>query len=176
MLKGKKIVLTAVSKSSLEKFMNWRNEPELRKYFREHREINEDMQLAWYENKVLKDPNQVNFEIREKERNKLIGHCGLYYIDWVHRHAEFGIYVGDQNYRNGGFGSDSLRTLIKYGFEDLNLNKIWCEVYANNSAIDVYEGIGFALEGVQRQHYFNEGKYWDSMILSMLREEWRNNE
>ena len=175
MLRGKKTILTAVSQESLKQLMDWRNEPELRKYFREHREINETMQQAWYENKVLKDPNQVNFEIRTKDNN-LIGHCGLYYIDWVHRHAEFGIYIGDKNYRNGGYGSDSLRTLIKYGFEDLNLNKIWCEVYDNNAAIDVYEGIGFALEGVQRQHYFNEGRYWNSNILSMLREEWETNE
>lgn len=173
MLRGKKTILTAVSQESLKQLMDWRNEPELRKYFREYREINETMQQAWYENKVLKDPNQVNFEIRTKDNN-LIGHCGLYYIDWVHRHAEFGIYIGDKNYRNGGYGSDSLRTLIKYGFEDLNLNKIWCEVYDNNAAIDVYEGIGFALEGVQRQHYFNEGRYWNSNILSMLREEWEN--
>lgn len=175
MLRGKKTILTAVSQESLKQLMDWRNEPELRKYFREYREINETMQQAWYENKVLKDPNQVNFEIRTKDNN-LIGHCGLYYIDWVHRHAEFGIYIGDKNYRNGGYGSDSLRTLIKYGFEDLNLNKIWCEVYDNNAAIDVYEGIGFALEGVQRQHYFNEGRYWNSNILSMLREEWETNE
>jgi UDP-4-amino-4,6-dideoxy-N-acetyl-beta-L-altrosamine N-acetyltransferase len=175
-LKGKKTVLTAVKRDSLEQLMNWRNEPELRKYFREYREINEHMQQSWYENRVLKDPNQVNFEIREKEGNELIGHCGLYYIDWVSRHAEFGIYVGDQNYRNGGYGSDSLRTLIKYGFQDLNLNKIWCEVYANNNALGVYERLGFVLEGVQRQHYFNEGKYWDSRILSLLKTEWENNE
>ena len=86
MLRGKKTILTAVSQESLKQLMDWRNEPELRKYFREYREINETMQQAWYENKVLKDPNQVNFEIRTKDNN-LIGHCGLYYIDWVHRHA-----------------------------------------------------------------------------------------
>ena len=34
--------------------------------------------------------------------------------------GEFGIYIGDDDYRSGGFGSDALRTLIKYGFEDLN--------------------------------------------------------
>ena len=176
MLKGKKTLLTAVSRDSLKQFMDWRNQPELRKYFREHKELNEDMQNSWYENRVLKDPNQVNFEIRTKKDNNLIGHCGLYYISWIHRHAEFGIYVGDEKYRNGGYGSDALRTLIKYGFEDLNLNKIWCEVYSNNAALSVYERLGFVMEGVQRQHYFNEGKYWDSKILSMLKEEWTTNE
>ena len=112
MLKGKKVYLSPVEKSSLEQMRNWRNEPELRKYFREYREINTDMQLKWYETKVLSDPNQVNFEIHNSENNELIGHCGLYYINWIHRHAEFGIYVGDYNFRSGGYGSDALRVLI----------------------------------------------------------------
>ena len=56
---------------------------------------------------------------------------------------------------------------------DLNLNKIWCEVYSNNDAIDVYRHIGFVDEGCLRQNYFNEGQYWDSCLMSMLREEYR---
>ncbi len=169
MLKGKKVNLRAVEKESIEQFRQWRNRPELRKYFREYRELSSTMQNAWYENRVLSDDKQVNFEIRFKDA--LVGHCGLYYIDWIHRHAEFGIYIGDDSFRSGGFGSDALRTLVKYGFNDLNLNKIWCEVYTNNDALDVYRHIGFKDEGVLRQHYYNEGQYWDSTMLSMLKSE-----
>lgn len=169
MLKGKKVNLRAVEKDSIEQFRQWRNRPELRRYFREYRELSSTMQNAWYENRVLSDDKQVNFEIRFKDT--LIGHCGLYYIDWIHRHAEFGIYIGDDSFRSGGFGSDALRTLVKYGFNDLNLNKIWCEVYTNNDALDIYRHIGFTDEGVLRQHYYNEGKYWDSTMLSMLKSE-----
>tara|TARA_Y100000296_G_scaffold34805_1_gene40368 strand:+ start:10238 stop:10687 length:450 start_codon:yes stop_codon:yes gene_type:complete len=145
--------------------------PELRKYFREYRELSTTMQDAWYE-KILIDKEQVNFEIRALKNDRLIGCCGLHYIDWVHRHAEFGIYIGVDKYRNGDNGSDALRTLIKFGFEDLNLNRIWCEVYENNSALDVYRHIGFKDEGTLRQTYYNEGRYWDSHLLSMLREEY----
>ena len=171
MLEGKKINLKAVEKESIEQLRQWRNEPRLKKYFREYRELSKTMQAAWYENKVLGDDRQVNFEIRSKEEDLLIGHCGLYYINWIHRHAEFGIYVGDTAFRSGGFGSDALRTLVKYGFNDLNLNKIWCEVYTNNDALAVYEHIGFKYEGTLRQHYYNEGRYWDSTMLSMLKED-----
>jgi len=152
---------------------NWRNQPELRKYFRMAKEISKDMQEEWYTKSVMSDQYQVNFEIHESEGNALIGHCGLYYIDWIHRHAEFGIYVGDMQYRSGGYGSDALRTLVKYGFNDLNLNKIWCEVYTNNDALAVYEHLGFQYEGTLRQNYYNEGKYWDSTVLSMLKSEFQ---
>ena len=99
MLKGKKIFLSAVDKESIEQMRCWRNIPELRKYFREYREISKEMQEKWY-NKQEKDAFQVNFEIHDLETKQLIGHCGLYYISWISRHAEFGIYIGDQKFRN----------------------------------------------------------------------------
>jgi len=172
MIKGKKIKLTKVERENIEQLREWRNNPELRKYFREHKELNKDNQINWFESKVLGDPNQYNFEVRNNDNNKLIGHCGLYYINWVSRTAEFGIYIGDMEYREGGYGSDTLRTLINYGFNDLNMNRIWCEVWDNNAALDVYKHIGFVYEGKLRETYFNEGKYWDAHLLGMLKSEY----
>lgn len=172
MIIGKEIKLVKVERENIEQLREWRNNPELRKYFREYRLINKENQIKWFEKVVLNDPTSYNFEIRYKVNNKLIGHCGLHYINWVMRTGEFGIYIGDNDYRNGGFGSDALRTLIKYGFEDLNLNRIWCEVYDNNAALEVYKHIGFVYEGKMRENYYSEGKYWDSHILGMLKKEY----
>lgn len=171
MLKNKKVILESVNHCDIKKFQAWRNNPELRKYFREYREISDDMQEAWF-SKISQDKNQINFSIKEKGTKKLIGHCGLYYISWTNRTAEFGIYIGDFEYRGKGFGSDALRMLCKYGFEELNLNRIWCEVYSNNKSLDMYRHIGFKDEGVLRQTYYSSGKYWDSYILSMLKNEY----
>ena len=49
----------------------------------------------------------------------------LYYINWISRTTEFGIYIGDMDYREGGYGSETLRTLIGYGFNDLNMKYIY---------------------------------------------------
>lgn len=175
MILGKKCYLTGVQRESIEQLRTWRNNPELRKYFRTHREITKVMQDDWYENRVHNNPNQYDFEIHDSDTKKLIGHTGLYYIDWQARKAEFAIYVGDMSMRGKGIGSDALRTLIKYGFEELNLNKIWCEVYSNNKAIDIYRKIGFIDEGVLRQNVFKNGKYLDGYVMSLLREEWIEN-
>jgi len=174
MIKGKKVFLTAVEKENLEQLREWRNDPELRRYFREYKELSSEMQKRWYENRVLGDPDQVNFEIHDKDSKKLIGHCGLYYIEWMHQHAEFGIYIGEESFRSRGYGSDTLRTLVRYGFEQLNLNRIWCEVYDNNTSIEMYRHIGFKDEGILRQKVFKDGKYLDAYVLSMLREEYHN--
>ena len=172
MIKGKKIYLCAVEESSLEQLRGWRNNPELRQYFREQREISSTMQQDWFNNRVVNNSNQVDFEIHDQETGKLLGHCGLYYINWINRVAEFTVYIGDVEYRNGGYGSDALRTLFRYGFEQLNLNKIWCEVYSNNNALDIYRHLGFVDEGRLRQNYYTNGKFWDSFLLGLLRDEW----
>ena len=172
MINGKKVFLSSVERENIEQLRLWRNKPELRKYFREHKEIGKDMQSKWYKTRVLDDRDQINFEIHDKESHQLIGHCGLYHISWIHRYAEFGIYIGDDSFRSDGYGSDALRTLIGYGFNDLNLNRIWCEVYSNNTAIDIYRHIGFKDEGTLKQTAFKNGKYLDSYILGMLKSDY----
>lgn len=173
MVKGKKVILESVDSVHLEQFRIWRNNPDLRKYFREYREISDEMQKKWFE-KITTDQNQVNFSIKDKKTKKLIGHCGLYYINWRSRHGEFGIYLGDASFRGGGFGSDALRQLCRYGFHELNLNKIWCEVYSNNASLEMYRHIGFVDEGILRENYYCDGKYWDSYVLSMLKREYES--
>ena len=152
MIKGNKVFLTAIEESSLEQLREWRNRPELRMYFREYKEISSAMQKRWFENRVLNNVDQVDFEIHEIESNQLIGHCSLNYINWRSQHAEFGIYIGSDKFRGGGYGKEALQLLIDYGFKTLNLNKIWCEVYSNNEAIGIYEHLCFVYEGTMRQH------------------------
>ena len=172
MIKGQKILLESVDSSHLEQLRKWRNNPNLRKYFREYREISDEMQRRWFE-KITTDKDQVNFSIKEKNTENLIGHCGLYYIDWRNRTAEFEIYLGDKESRGKGYGSEALRQLCGYGFNELNLNRIWCEVYSNNQSLNMYRHIGFVDEGILRQNYYCEGQYLDSYILSMLQSEYK---
>ena len=171
MIFGNLIYLSSLNKESIEQLRAWRNNTELRKYFREYREISKEMQEKWFEN-TIGNRFQVDFEIHDITEKNLIGHCGLYYIHWVNRTAEFTIYIGNVSFRKKGYGSDALKTLLNYGFNELNLNRIYCEVFSNNEAIKVYRKIGFKDEGVLKEHYYCDGKYWDSYILGMLKKEW----
>ena len=62
-----------------------------------------------------------------------------------------------------------LITLIKYGFNELNLNRIWCEVYSNNNSIHLYKKLGFKSEGILREHVYKNGNYLNSHMLGMLK-------
>lgn len=175
MIVGNKISLHAVEPEHLPILQQWRNNPEYRKYYREYRELPMGHKQKWYESKILNDNSWEFFIIKPIGQDRVIGSCGLTYINWVHRTAEFAITIGDPSFRNGGFGSDSLRTLIKYGFDELNLNRIWCEVYSNNKAIDIYRHIGFKDEGTLRQAVYKNGEYLDSYILGILKQDYDQN-
>ena len=65
--------------------------------------------------------------------------------------------------------------MLKHGFENLNLHRLWLRVFKNNQrAIRSYEKAGFTLEGKFREAQYLEGKYVDVMIMSMLYSEWQD--
>ena len=170
---NKKIFLSPVEEENIEQLRQWRNRPDLRQYFREYKEISKISQLKWFTKHVNEDPNEINFEIHDYESNKLIGHCVLSQIKWTNRTSEFGIYIGDDSFLGKGYGKDALETLIKYGFEEICLNRIWAEVYSiNENALNLYKKVGFEVEGILKQHVYKNGKFIDSFLIGLLKEKW----
>lgn len=176
MIVNKNIGLRAIEKSDLGKLKDWRNKTEFRKNFREFKELNDFDQDVWYE-KICKSKNDYMFGIIELKNNELIGVCGLTYIDWIIRSADFSFYIGKDNlYIEDSLSLDASLCLIKYGFEILNLNKIWMELYEFDSKkLNFFQNnFGFSVDGKLRHNCFFEGKYWDSFILSLLSSEFKN--
>jgi len=175
MLKGKIISLNAVEKEELKKFLDWRNNPEFRKHFREYRELNMRQQEIWFEEKVVKDNTTLMFSIKRNEDNELLGCCGFVYINWVHRHADLSLYIGmDDSYIDEkGYSEESCKLLIDYGFRELSLNKVWTEIYEFDEKKKLlYEKFGFKQDGKLRENYWYDGQWWDSIILSILASEY----
>jgi RimJ/RimL family protein N-acetyltransferase len=176
MLSGKIVGLRAIEKSDLPILQNWRNRPELRQYFREYKELNSDKQNAWYERFVLNDPNTNMFSIIELKTALLLGVCGLCYINWVCRNADFSIYIGANDlYIDDKFAIDAAKTMMKYGFEELCLHRLWAEVYDfDEKKIYFFKKLGFKIDGRFRQSYWHDGKWHDSLFFSLLEDEYVN--
>jgi len=171
MLKGKNVSLFAVELEDLKQLRDWRNNPEFRKYFREYRELNMRQQEIWFDEKVVRDNTTLMFSIKRNEDNELLGCCGFVYINWVHRHADLSLYIGweDAYIDNKGYAEESCRLLLDYGFKELCLNKIWTEIYEFDDKKKIlYDQFGFHQDGLLRQNYWYDGKWWDSRILSII--------
>ncbi len=175
MIKGKKVYLDTIEENDLEQLRYWRNLPDYRKYFREYREISKTMQKNWFNNIVNNDKNTIMFSIRSTENNELLGCCGLCYINYIHKYSDLSLYIGkDEVYIDEtGIAEESCRLLFNYGFNEIGLNKIWTEIYEfDEKKYNLYKKLGFFQDGLLREQYFYEGKWWNSMILSLLSKEY----
>ena len=107
----------------------------------------------------------------------LIGNIVLRGLSAEHRHAEVGIAIGDGESRGRGYGEDAMRTLCRYGFDDLDLHRIELTTLSYNlRAVRSYEKVGFVLEGRRREHRYKGGRYWDLLHMGLLRSDFRTAE
>lgn len=89
---------------------------------------------------IIKLSKEHNYAIIDVETNLLIGNCGLMDLDNINRTAEIGIFIGNKDYWNKGFGTEAIILLCNYAFKYLNLNNIQLRVYSFNlRAIKSYE-------------------------------------
>ena len=106
-----------------------------------------------------------------KENEKLIGSVGLFKIDKVIRKAEIGYWMSEV--RTGkGIAKKSVQAVLKYAFEELNLNRIEARIATKNETSKyVVKSIGFQLEGVMRQDSFINDRYHDMEVYGILKKE-----
>lgn len=172
MIKGKKVGLRAVERNDLVLLRDWRNKPEFRRNFREVRELNMENQEKWFQKSCVNSSNDFMFIIVDLKNNKPIGAGGLLYINWIIRSADFSFYIGknEEYIDNDGYAEDAVRLLINYGFNSLNLHKIWMELYEfDKKKLDFFiSKFSFLKDGLLRDNCFENGKYWNSLIISMI--------
>lgn len=177
MIKGSKTGLRAVEKSDLEILKQWRNIAAFRRNFREVRELSSFNQEAWLE-KTNRSPNDFMFVIEDLQTQAPIGAGGLLYINWVIRSADFSFYIGwgEKYIDDEGYAEDSAASLIAYGFNVLNLNKIWMELYEfDQKKLKFFqEKFGFKVDGCLRDNCFEDGRYWNSYIISITKTDYQN--
>lgn len=170
MLKGKYVGLRAIEESDLSQLLLWRNQPNYRRFFREYRELSQTNQRNWFDSKVLNDKSTEMFSIVDVNTGELLGACGLCYIDWINRNADFSIYIGkDGLYIDERYAIEAAQIMMKYGFEELNLHRLWSEIYSFDEAKKVmFDRLGFKLEGVHRENHWTEGKWCDSLFYGYV--------
>jgi len=173
MIEGKLVRLRAVEPSDAENLYRWIND----------REVTQNLMarypysLAWEEDWAkgaakAADFSEARFAIDTLE-GVHIGNSGLHNGRPEDRHAELGIMIGEKEYWNRGYGTDAIATLVRFAFEQMNLNKVTLGVFEfNDRAHAVYTKLGFVEEGRAREDYYQDGRYWDIIRMSILRREY----
>ena len=114
-----------------------------------------------------------NFAIIKKENDELIGNCSFHDLDKNWGTATVGIFIGEEENRNKGYGTETLKLLISYGFDYLSLNNIMLCVYSfNENAISCYKKVGFKEMGKRRNALMIKNKRYDIIYMDIIREEY----
>ena len=168
-LVGERIYLSPMNVEDAEIYVKWLNDFAVTDGIgTSNRVVSLEGERDW----LSLNSSQSQFAIIRAEDDKLIGNCGIQAIDQSRQCAEVGLFIGDEENRNKGYGQDVLNTLLNYGFNYLNLNNIMLKVFSfNEGAISCYKKVGFKEIGRRRQSYYLKGKFYDDVFMDILREE-----
>lgn len=168
MITGNNIFISALNTTDKSTILNWVNNPELKNKIGTIYPISDIEHEKWFSSR-FENSNEKIFGIVSQEYNCLVGIIGLKNIDFINRNAELYIYIGETQYQSKGLGTDAIKTILDFSFNQLNLHRIYLNVFAyNENAIKVYKLIGFEIEGVLKESLFRDGKYHDKIIMSMI--------
>lgn len=165
-IKGKNIRLEEISESDTDDIIRWRNH--VRNNFIDRNLFNVESHTKWL-NEIVRKGKAVQFII-DTEAYGRIGSVFLRDIDYKNGKAEYGIFIGEDAALGKGYGTEAAGLIIKYGFDDLKLHKIMLRVFAfNNGAIRSYEKAGFVREGYLRDEVCIDGKYYDIVLMGIIK-------
>ena len=175
-LVGDRIFLSPVGTSNeeVEKFTEWMNDFKVTDYIGRSGNITTIIgERDWLENSSKNTESRI-FDIIELKDNKLIGVISLENFNWIERSAVLGIFIGDRDFRNNGYGAEAINLLLEYGFKYLNLHSIRLELLSiNERAHKCYSKCGFKDTGCNREQVFLNGKYYDKLHMDILENEFK---
>lgn len=174
-LASEQIYLRAYERGDLPMMVEYLNDPEVtRLLFMGLVPSSVEMLVAQWE-RDRNSQEEVVFAVCDKRTDAFLGTTGLYRIHWVMRTGEFRIFLGDKRFWNRGIGTECTKLMVSYGFEKLNLNRVWLGVNSENiGAVRAYEKAGFVHEGVLRQEQYRNLRYYDAIRMSVLRSEYEH--
>ncbi len=170
-IKGKLISLVEVSESHLELMVKWRNDPEISKYLFDQSEYTIEKQKIWFE-KIKNDNTRFQFIILENKNNRAIGAVNLMNVDYRNLNADWGYYIGEKEFKMGGYAVEAEFLILKFAFEELKLNKVYCQTLSENTkVISNHTKFGFKIEGILREHYKRGDTFFNVTFQSILKKE-----
>jgi|SRR5579864_1652794 len=172
-LAGKRVYLRDFRRTDLDAMVAWINDQEVtRLLFMGGRPANLELLEEQWE-RDQRNQHEVTFAVCLIDGDVFVGTTGLYSINWMMHSAEFRVFLGDRTAWGRGIGTECTKLMVVYGFEKLNLNRIWLGVNQENvGGVRAYEKAGFVREGVLRQEQFRNFRYYDAVRMAILRSEY----
>jgi RimJ/RimL family protein N-acetyltransferase len=174
---GKLVRLRAYEKSDLDSIMKWINDEEVTDFLAGGMltyPVSSITEEKFIEMAAKSSDTDKSFAIETLAEGKYLGGTAFHAINWLNRSAGLGITIGDKSCWGRGYGTDAMRVMMRLGFDKMNLHRLWLHVHEYNPrAIASYDKLGFKREGVLRKERFLRGRYYDTIVMGILEDEFR---
>jgi len=175
-IQGEKVALRPMEPEEVTLIHLWANNPDALPFWYGEKKTLEEIKGDW-KSHYFSDNNPYTgrcFAILKGKNpvGKPIGMINYNRIDRDNRSVDIDMIIGKAKDWGQGYGSDALKTFARYLFDRFDLNRIWLGSYIyNKRAIRAYEKAGFKKEGLLREDALVGGKFVDTVVLSLLRRE-----
>jgi RimJ/RimL family protein N-acetyltransferase len=174
MIEGKLVYLRSIDLPDAGRYVAWLNDREVTRHLQMRYALSLLAEENWIRGRSATSMAFVsggNYAIETKD-GVHIGSVGFHYVNPENRKATLGIMIGDKAYWSKGYGTDAMLTLLRFGFDEMNLHRIDLSVDADNArAIACYRKCGFIEEGRLRDQRYSRGANHDQLWMGLLRQE-----
>jgi len=164
-----KVGLRPVCLEDMPKMLEWRNKPEIRKWFFDSRRLTLKDQERWYSAYVKKDDDQM-FIIEADSVG--VGTIAIYDIDTKEKKAEIGrILIGEDGCRSKGCAYEAGSLILAYAFRSLKMERLYLSMFADNKAAhNLYAKLGFVRERILTDDIATPSGPRDAMVMALRKE------
>jgi len=172
---GEKVKLGPIRRDLLPTYLRWINDFDVvRTMGMQMGPMTMEAEEAWYE-RASKNDHDILFTVYEANGFRPIGNTGLGRIDRRHQTAEFGILIGEKEQWGRGYGTETTRLVLDYGFTILGLHNIMLRVYSfNERGIRAYTRAGFHTVGRMREAFRMGSRAYDVIYMDFLATEFQS--
>lgn len=161
------IKLRKLSLKDIPFMLEWMHDEETKKIFQNDFSLIDEDKAKKFVLSSFDDVNQ-HFAIVDDEYDEYLGTISLKNIDKKNSNAEYAISTRKKS-RGTGANMQATKLIIKYGFNELGLHKIYLNVLSSNErAISFYKKCGFEYEGTFKEYLFIDNKYQDLQWYGLI--------
>lgn len=167
---GEKVALGPHRRDLLPLYQRWINDFEVRVNLGGRvGPMTLEAEEGWYDGAAKSPGDNIHFTIYEKETLRSLGTTALHDVNHFHRSAEFGIMIGEKDCWGKGYGTETARLMLDYGFGRLGLHNIMLRVFSvNERAVRAYLRAGFQEIGRRRECLRTGSAVCDEIYMDCL--------
>jgi ribosomal-protein-alanine N-acetyltransferase len=147
------------SKEEIMQYIGWDNEAD---YETDYRKYTSGGFITWRSSYVF-------FQLKDKTTKRLLGRVAYHNYMAMHKRSEIGYDIRKEEDKNKGYMKEAMKAILKYGFEQMGLNRVEAFIGPNNTpSRRLVESYGFVIEGQLREHFCYNDILQDSVVYSLL--------